>query len=127
MELDAFTAKLGAGQGRVVTAADGASVFVLGELTPGHLAELTAGDRVEVVQPIDVTGVHFVFADLKLRAPSAVPAGLAWEASIVVDGDKRARTRFPLRGERQVRDLAANVSKLAGTHTVGIRLELVEA
>lgn len=126
MEVDAFTARLGAGQGRVVNAVDGGSVFVLGELTPGHLAELAAGDRVEAVQPLDVTGVDFVFADLVLRAPSAVPAGVAWEAAIVVDGTKRARTRFPLRGERRVRDLAANVSKLAGTHTVGVRLELVE-
>jgi hypothetical protein len=126
MELDAFTARLGAGQGRVVVAADGGSVFVLGELTPGHLAELAAGDRVEVVQPLDVTGVHFVFADLLLRASSVLPTGFAWEASVVVDGTKRARTRFPLRGERHVRDLAANVSKLAGTHTVGVRLELVE-
>lgn len=125
MELDAFTARLGTGQGRVETAA-GESVFALGELRPGHFAELAAGDHVEVVQPLDVTGVHFVRADLVLRAPSIVPTGLAWEASIVVDGAKRARARFPARGERPIRDLVANVSKLVGTHTVGIRLELVE-
>jgi hypothetical protein len=29
--------------------------------------------------------------------------------------------------ERLVTDLAANVSKLSGTHTVGVRLELVNA
>lgn len=126
MELDAFTARLGVSQGLVVTA-DGGSVFILGELEPGRLAELAVGDRVEVVQSLDVTGAALVRADLLLRAPLSTPEGLAWEASIVVDGVACARTRFPQRGERRVRDLAANVSKLAGVHTVGVRLELVVA
>jgi len=126
MELDAFTARLGLGQGRIVTS-DSTSVFVLGDLEAGRVAELAVGDHVEVMQPLDVTGIALVRADLVLRAPSPLPPGLAWEVSIVVHGGKRAKARFPSRGERRVRDLAANVSKLTGVHTVGVRLELVVA
>jgi hypothetical protein len=54
-----------------------------------------------------------------------MPAGLAWEASVVVDGMKYASLRSRPGRERTVTDLAANVSKLAGVHVIGVRLELV--
>ena len=54
-----------------------------------------------------------------------VPAGLAWEASVVVDGVKRSRMTCAPGRTRSITDLAANVSKLTGTHDVGVRLELV--
>jgi hypothetical protein len=54
-----------------------------------------------------------------------MPPGLVWEASVVVDGQKRARLRCEAGRCRAVRDLAANVSKLSGLHQVGVRLELV--
>lgn len=130
MELTAFDRRLGLGQGRIVPAgavpASGDFVFVLGDDAPGHRYALAPGDHAEVVQDVDLTGVDLVRARLRLRVPAGVPDGLAWEASIVVDGEKRAGATARPGRERVLTDLAANVSKLAGVHVAGVRLELVE-
>lgn len=130
MELTAFDRRLGLGQGRIAPAgarpASGDFVFVLGDDAPGHRYDLAPGDHAEVVQGVDLTGVDLVRAHLRLRIPAGVPDGLAWEASIVVDGVKRATVTARPGRERDITDLAANVSKLAGGHAAGVRLELVE-
>lgn len=130
MELDAFRSRLGVGQGRIQPLAaappSGDHVFVLGEDEVGRLFELAAGDHAEVVQDTDLTGVDLVRAHLRLRVPASLPAGLAWEVSMVVDGAKLARATCLSGREREITDLVANVSKLAGVHQVGVRLELVE-
>ena len=126
MELDAFTSRLGHGQGRLATA-DGEVRFVLGDAEAGRFFDLVAGDRVEATQSADLTGVALVRAIVRLRVPRGVPPGLAWEASVVVDGVKRARVTCSPGRTRSITDLAANVSKLTGTHDVGVRLELVAA
>jgi hypothetical protein len=46
---------------------------------------------------------------------------------VIVDGAKRARATCAAGRTRSISDLAANVSKLAGSHVVGVRLELVAA
>jgi hypothetical protein len=119
MELTAFTSRLGTGQGRL-----GPGVFVLGDDEPGRFFELEVGDRVEVSQSVDLTGVTLVRSAMRLR-PERLPTGFAWEASLVVDGVKYASVRSRADGERTVTDLAANVSKLAGVHVIGVRLEIV--
>lgn len=124
MELDAFTSRLGLGQGRVV-GASGEVTLVLGDLEPGRRAELFEGDRVEIVQPLDVTGVALVRAELHVRAPTEVPPDLAWEVSVLVDGAPAARVLLAPGRTRALRDLAANVSKLSGVHEAGVRLALV--
>lgn len=130
MELDAFRSRFGVGQGRIVPTggapASGDYVFVLGEDESGRVFDLAPGDHAEVVQDTDLTGVDLVRAHLRLRVPASLPAGLAWEVSVVVDGAKRARGTCAAGRERVLTDLAANVSKLAGVHQVGVRLELVE-
>lgn len=130
MELDAFTSRLGVGQGRLAPLgaepASGEHVFVLGEDEPGRAFELAAGDHAEVLQDTDLTDVDLVRAHLRLRVPAATPLGFGWEVSIVVDGAKQARASCAPGRERVLTDLAANVSKLAGVHQVGVRLELVE-
>ncbi|WP_426749887.1 hypothetical protein [Myxococcus sp. Y35] len=129
MALTAFTSRLGLGQGRIrperATPASGEYLFVLGDEEPGRRFELAPGDFAEVTQAVDVTGVDLVRTALRLRVPAGAPAGLAWEASLVVDGVKHARTLVRPGRERIVTDMAANVSKLFGVHTVGVRLELV--
>lgn len=126
MELDAFTSRLGDGQGLVV-APDGEVRFVLGDAESGRFFDLVVGDRIEVTQSTDLSGVALVRAIVDLRVPQSVPPGLAWEASVVVDGVKYARTTCAPGRTRSITDLAANVSKLSGTHDVGVRLELVAA
>lgn len=126
MELDAFTSRLGDLQGRVVDSAGRVS-FILGASEPGRFAKLVPGDHVDVVQSLDVTHVALVRATLGLAAPTSLPGWLAWEASIVIDGVKRAAIRCGAGRRRRTADLAANVSKLVGVHDVGFRLELVVA
>ena len=127
MTLTAFTTNLGASQGRVATpkATVGDFAFVLGDAEPGRVFELVPGDHAQVTQLVDVTAMHFVRASLRLRIPASMPAGLAWEASILVDGSKVAAARSKPGRERLITDLAGNVSKLVGTHMLGVRLALV--
>jgi hypothetical protein len=120
MELTAFTSRLGEGQGRLLP-----GVFVLGDDESGRTFELAHGDHVEVTQVVDLTGVTLVRTSMKVRTPTLMPPGFAWEVSIVVDGVKYASVALRRGVERALEDLAANVSKLAGQHTVGVRLELV--
>lgn len=121
-ELDAFTCRLGTAQGRVAP-----GVFVLGSAELGYVFDLALGDRAELVQDVDVTGVDLVRTRMRLRVPDGLPGGFAWEASLVVDGRKVARAVTRPGWTRELTDLAANVSKLSGVHGVGVRLELVEA
>jgi hypothetical protein len=125
--LSAFTCRLGQGQGRLRTpqATAGDYAFVLGDVEPGRSFELAPGDHAEVTQAVDLSDASFVRALLRLRVPASTPGGLAWEASIVVDGMKVARMRAKPGREGLATDLVANVSKLAGIHTIGVRLELV--
>jgi hypothetical protein len=120
MELTAFTSRLGEGQGRL-----GPGVFVLGDDEPGRTFELVHGDHVEVMQVVDLTGVTLVRTSMKVRTPKRIPPGFAWEVSIAVDGVKHSSVTLRAGSERSLDDLAANVSKLTGQHTVGVRLELV--
>jgi hypothetical protein len=129
MALTAFTSRLGLGQGRLATplATLGEYAFVLGELEPGRFFELAVGDHAELTQSVDLTGVKLLRAHLRLRVPVGLPSGLAWEAALIVDGVPLARARTRPGRERVLTDLAANVSKLAGPHKVGVRLSLVAA
>lgn len=129
MALDAFSARLGATQGRLAAddAPDGNFVFVLGDDQPGRIHDLNPGDHAEVTQLADLTGVDFVRATLKLRVPTGMPAGFAWEAAIVVDGNVAAAASTTPGRERTLTDLAANVWKLSGMHAIGFRLSLVIA
>jgi hypothetical protein len=90
----------------------------------GHHGPALVG-LAEVTQETDLTDVDLVRAALRLRVPKTLPVGLAWEVSILVDGAKAATATCEPGCTRVLSDLAANVSKLAGLHVVGVRLELV--
>jgi hypothetical protein len=128
MALTAFTSRLGRGQGRLATskATGGDYAFVLGEDEPGRLFELGPGDHAEVTQSTDLTGVKLVRALLRLRVPASTPGARVGGLHRRRRHEARAHAREAGR-ERLVTDLAANVSKLSGVHTVGVRLELVTA
>jgi len=126
MELDAFCSRLGEGQGRVETSA-GEACFVLGDLDPCRLFDLQLGDYAEVVQATDLTSVTLIRVRCTLSVPASLLANLAWEASILVDGAKLAWATCGPGRSRELTDLAANVSKLAGIQEVAVRLPLVVA
>jgi hypothetical protein len=124
VELDAFTNRVGTGQGRLASSS-GTFEFVLGDAEVGRFATLVAGDRTGLTQDVDLAGIDLIRLQGALRVPPSLPQSLAWEASIVVDGWTHVRVRCPSGRTRQLTDVAANVSKLNGVHTVEIRLELV--
>jgi hypothetical protein len=126
VELDAFSAQLGETQGRV-RRASGEHVFVLGAELGRRAAELSPGDFAEVWQEVDVTDIDLVRVWLQLRVPDDVPPGLAWVAAITVDDRVVARATARPGETRDLTDLVGNVSKLVGTHRIGVRLELARA
>lgn len=129
MAFTPFDAAIGTRQGRLEPVGfeptSGDFAFALGSDVPGHLHDFDIGDFSEVRQSVDLTSENFVRARIRLRNADVVPAGVNWEASITIGGTKKASMLLPLGRERDRADMAANVSKLTGLHTVGLRLELV--
>ncbi len=126
MELDAFTSDLGRSQGRVLTpGADGHAVLVLGDLQLRRFAEVTPGDFIQAEQVVDLTGDVVVRARGSLRVSEDLPDALAWEVSLCIDGVKRARLRARGGETKAIDDMAMNVTRDDGVHTLAIRLELI--
>jgi len=127
MELDAFTSDLGRSQGRVpAPGSDGGAVLVLGDLRLHRVAEVTPGDFVQAEQVVDLTDERIMRARGSLRVPEDLPAAIAWEVSLCIDGVKRASLRVRAGQTKAVDDLAANVTRDRGMHTLAIRLELID-
>lgn len=130
--MDAFSSRLGVSQGRIPHRLPAASnevswAFVLGEEEPGHIHMLQAGDYAELSQEADLTDVRLVRVYATLRAPPSTVATLRWQASLGIDGQRVAAASARPGRSRILTDLAADVSKLSGLHTLAIRLELREA
>jgi hypothetical protein len=128
MSRTAFDIDLGQTQGRLqpegFSPVSGEHAFVLGSDEPRHLCLLNPGDHTEVAQDVDCTGIDFIRVRLRLRTPPSLPAGHFWEGSLLVDGVKQAAMVLDANRTRDRADIAANVSKLSGTHSVTFRLEL---
>jgi hypothetical protein len=127
--LTAWNRELGTTQGRVdpqgFTPPQGEFVFVLGRDLPGLQQRLEVGDFVEVKQTASFGDTKLVRLRARMRPPASVPAGVAWKASLRIDGGERVSTLLVPGRTRERVDLATNVSKLAGDHELGFRLELV--
>ena len=93
MELDAFTNRVGTGQGRL-GAPSGAFEFVLGDAEAGRFAALVPGDHTGLTQDVDLAGIDLIRLQGALQVPASLPAGLAWEVSIVVAGATLAPRSF---------------------------------
>ena len=129
MALTAWNRELGTTQGRVdpqgFTPPQGEFVFILGRDLPGLVQRLEVGDFVEVKQTANFGDTKLVRLRARMRPPASVPAGVAWKASLRIDGGERASALLVPGRTRDRVDLAANVSKLLGDHELGFRLELV--
>ena len=129
MALAAWNRELGTTQGRIAPAGfappQGEFAFVLGRDLPGMRQKLDVGDHVEVRQTADFGDAKLVRFRARMRPPEAIPAGLAWRASLRIDGTERASALLQPGRTRDRVDLAANVSKLTGDHELAFRLELV--
>jgi len=129
MAFTPFDAALGTRQGRIApvgfTPTSGDFAFVLGSDVDGDVHDFEIGDHAEVQQSVDVTAENFIRARLRLRSPAQLPAGVAWQAAITIDGVPASTMLLASGRSRDRADMAANVSKLTGNHVVGLRLELV--
>lgn len=126
MALTAWTRELGATQGRLMPRGfvppEGTFAFVLGRDQPGLTQRLAVGDFVEVHQTADFGGASFARFRARMRPAAALPLGVAWKASVLVDGIQL--TSAILGRLRDRADLAANVSKLSANHELAFRLTL---
>ena len=129
MAFTPFNAVLGTRQGRLdpkgFMPTTGEYAYVLGSDLSGEMYDFNIGDYSEVTQDIDLSEVNFIRAQIRLRNALEIPQGVNWEASIAIDGEKKTTMKIKLRRTRDRSDMAANVSKLTGVHTVGLRLELI--
>lgn len=129
MALTTWNRELGTTQGRVAprgySPAQGTYAFVLGRDLPGLLQTLKVGDFVEARQTADFGDTKLVRFRARMRPPTSVPAGVAWKASLRIDGVEHASTLLLPGRTRDRVDLASNVSKLAGNHELAFRLSLV--
>jgi hypothetical protein len=128
--LTAWNRELGTTQGRVVpqqyAPPEGSFTFVLGRDLPGLTQKLAIGDRVEVKQSASFGDAKLLRLRARMRPPSSIPpAGVAWKASLRIDGVERVSALLKPGRIRDRLDLATNVSKLVGDHELAFRLELV--
>jgi phage tail-like protein len=126
--LTAWNRELGTTQGRVkpsgFTPPEGTFALVLGQDAPGLKQRLAVGDFVELRQTADFGDSKLVRLRARMRPPVSLPAGLAWRASLRVDGVERASAVLVPGRTRDRVDLAANISKLTGNHELAFRLAL---
>lgn len=118
-------------QGRVkpsaVSAFEGDYVVALGSdgTIPEHLTDLAVGDYIEIEQTADFDTEEFVSLNVAVRAPASLAVGTTgWTISLRIDGAVRASRTFVANEEFDM-TLSANVSALAGNHSLALRLELV--
>jgi hypothetical protein len=127
--LRAWNRELGTTQGRIApqgfAPAEGSYAFVLGRDLAGLTQKLAVGDHVEVRQTASFGDTRLVRLRARMRPPANMPTGVAWKASLRIDGAERTSTLLTPGRVRDRVDLGANVSKLSGNHELAFRLELV--
>lgn len=128
--ISVFTTQLGETQGRIAYA-QSTAIIALGHDQPDWFANLAParlpgiGDHVQVSQRTDLTGIDLIRVGGTLEVRS-LPQGVTWQATILVDGNPMASLQGRAGAIRPLEDLAANVSALAGLHTITVRLGLME-
>ncbi len=125
--ITAFDARVGLDQGRLPRRpAGGDFAFVLGSTLSERVEDLAPGDFVQVDRVADVTGATFVRFGLDLFVPRSTPAGYEWRVGLLLDGVEVVSAAGWKGLRRAPADLAINVSKLSGEHTIGVRVRLAE-
>jgi len=125
LNLTPFNHNLGVTQGRIETDND-QTVFVLGSIKPGDYHELTTDDGCVITQDADLTNVDLIRTSLEIRIPESTPDGYAWGVVLFADGQPMAIVVCRAGISRSLEELTVNVSKITGTHTVGIGFRLVQ-
>ncbi len=130
--LNAWSRALGTRQGRIIpagwSASDGSHVFVLGSDTAGDIADLHVSDYASIAQIAEIAaGTKVLRTVTRLRGPSTMVVGLSWRFSLLIDDVELAFVELKTGKTFDKVDLAANVSKMSGTHKVELRVTLYRA
>jgi len=128
--LSPWKAAFGAEQGRIQplgwSAPEGSYVFVLGSDLPDRTAWFAVGDRITAQQSCTVPVLATLLrARLRIRGASAMPAGVEWVVSLLIDGVTLWSQPLTIGKQRDRADVGVNVAHLAGgDHVFAFRLEL---
>ena len=109
----------------LVQAPEGEHVYVLGYELAGLFHRFAAGDFAQTEQEDDFGSTNIVRVVALIRSTDVMPSNLAWRFSLLLDGVAYTTRLLEPKRDRALVDVAANVSKLIGLHTLGFRLDLV--
>ncbi len=129
MALTAWTARFGSSQGRAIPVnfppPDGEWVFIMGEDRAGVYRFLNVGDYAEVSATGSFGGAEVLRFSGQLRGPTSPPAGVAFKASILVDGIERTSRLLEAGRTRGLIDMGACIARDTANHDLTFRMELV--
>lgn len=104
------------------TPIDGSFVLTLGSDTAGRLFDFVDGDSIEVAQNGDFETDRFFSLTTHIRGPESMPTGTRWIAEILIDSVVYAQREILPGREKDLFDMAANVSRFTGDHVLSFRL-----
>lgn len=109
----------------LIAAPEGEHVFCLGYELAGLFHRFAAGDFSQIEQDEDFGATNIVRVVALIRSTDAMPSTLAWRFSLLLDGVIYTSRILEPGRDRVLVDIAANVSKLVGNHTLAFRLDLI--
>ena len=128
MPQNPFTADAGTYQGRIVSAEaiQGTHVYQLGHELRGRLFFFEPGEKHEIAQTADVTGIKAIRATVITHGATTMPPGATWRLSLLIDGAAVVSRTLDARSI-VLTDLAANLhgAGLSGDHDIAFELAIV--
>lgn len=109
----------------LIAAPEGEHVFCLGYELAGLFHRFAAGDFSQIEQDENFGATNIVRVVALIRSTDVMPSTLAWRFSLLLDGVIYTSRILEPGRDRSLVDIAANVSKLVGNHTLGFRLDLI--
>lgn len=123
-----FTADAGTYQGRIVSAEaiQGTHVYQLGHELRGRLFFFQPGEKHEIEQTADVTGIKAIRATVITHGVTTMPAGASWRFRLLVDGAAVVSRTLDARSF-VLTDIAANLhgAGLSGDHDIAFDLAII--
>ncbi len=109
----------------LIAAPEGEHVFCLGYELAGLFHRFAVGDFSQIEQAEDFGATNIVRVIALIRSTDTMPSNLAWRFSLLLDDVIYTSRVLEAGRDRALVDVAANVSKLAGNHTLAFRLDLI--
>lgn len=128
MAQNPFTVDAGTYQGRIVSAEaiQGTHVYQFGHELRGRIFFFQPGEKHEIEQTPDVTGIKAIRATVITHGATTMPAGAAWRFRLLVDGAAVVSRTLDARSI-VLTDIAANLhgAGLSGDHDIAFELAII--